>query len=104
MTLGTHTGVAMKKTMMYLPEDMHAYLIDESGRRGVSMAEIAREAIAEYRARSEQVPKHNYMAVVGIIDDDGPPSNDSERVDEILAEYYTVGGGWDREHGFVDSD
>ncbi|MHB1136254.1 MAG: ribbon-helix-helix domain-containing protein [Coriobacteriia bacterium] len=94
----------MKKTMMYLPAEMHAYLADEAGRRGVSMAEIAREAITEYRTRTEQVPKRNYMAIVGIIDEPGPPSNDSQRIDELLDEYYAVGGGWDKEHGFVDSD
>lgn len=94
----------MKKTMMYLPAEMHAYLVDQAERRGVSMAEIAREAITEYRTRTEQAPEHDYTAIIGIIDDGGPPSNDSERIDEILDEYYAVGGGWDREHGFVDSD
>lgn len=94
----------MKKTMMYLPPEMHAYLADEAGRRGISMAEVAREAIAEYRARIEQAPKRDYMAIVGIIDDEGPPSNDSARIDELLAEYYAVGGKWDQGHGFADSD
>lgn len=94
----------MKKTMMYLPAEMHAYLADEAGRRGVSMAEVAREAIAEYRVRTEQVPKRNYMAIVGIIDDGGLETDFSSHIDEHLAEYYKVGGKWDQEHGFADSD
>ncbi|MDH4140187.1 MAG: ribbon-helix-helix domain-containing protein [Coriobacteriia bacterium] len=94
----------MKKTMMYLPEELHRFLAEEAERRGVSMAEIAREAIGEYRTRSETTPKHNYMAIVGIIDVPGPPTNDSERVDEILDEYYKVGGKWDQEHGLADPD
>jgi len=94
----------MKKTMMYLPEEMHDFLSEEAGRRGVSMAEVAREAIAEYRARSETPPKHNYTAIVGIIDDDDGPTDISERVDEYMAEYYKVGGTWDQEHGLADPD
>jgi len=89
---------------MYLPEEMHDFLSEEAGRRGVSMAEVAREAIAEYRARSETPPKHNYMAIVGIIDDDDGPTDISERVDEYMAEYYKVGGTWDQEHGLADPD
>lgn len=94
----------MKKTMMYLPEEMHAFLAEEAEKRGVSMAEVAREAIAEYRTKSETRPKHNYMAIVGIIDDEGLETDIAEHVDEYLAEYYKVGGGWDQEHGLADSD
>ncbi|MDO9556120.1 MAG: CopG family transcriptional regulator [Coriobacteriia bacterium] len=94
----------MKKTMMYLPEEMHAYLADEAERRGVSMAEIAREAISEYRTRAEAVPRLNLDAFIGIIDEPGPTTDDSEHVDELLDEYYKVGGKWDQEHGFADSD
>ena len=90
--------------MMYLPEEMHAYLAQEAEKRGVSMAEIAREAIGEYRTRAEAEPKTNYMAIVGIIDDDAGVTDLSEHVDEYLAEYYKVGGKWDQEHGFADAD
>jgi hypothetical protein len=92
----------MKKTMMYLPEELHDYLIEESARRGVSMAEIAREAIGEYRVSRQVAPKHNYEALIGCIDDDGPETDVSSHVDEYLAEYYKVGGKWDQEHGFAD--
>jgi hypothetical protein len=94
----------MKKTMMYLPDELHAYLAAESAKRGVSMAEIAREAIGTYRTAREAPPEHNYEAIIGVIDVPGPPSNDAEHVDEILAEYYRVGGKWDQEHGLADSD
>lgn len=89
---------------MYLPAGLHEYLVAESARRGVSMAEIAREAIGEYRTARETPPAHNYEAIIGVIDVPGPPSNDAEHVDEILAEYYRVGGKWDQEHGFADPD
>ena len=92
----------MKKTMMYLPAEMHAYLADEAERRGVSMAEIAREAITEYRTRTEQASKHDYTAIIGIIDDEGLETDIALHVDEYLAEYYKVGGKWDQEHGLAD--
>lgn len=94
----------MKKTMMYLPEELHAFLAEEAERRGSSMAEIAREAIAEYRARTEASSKKDYMAIVGVIEDDGPETDLCMRVDEILAEYFKPGGEWDQEHGLVDPD
>lgn len=94
----------MKKTMMYLPEEMHAFLVQEAEKRGVSMAELAREAIAEYRTKAETKPRYNLDAFIGIMDEPGPPTNDSEHVDELLNEYYKVGGKWDQEHGFADSD
>ena len=89
---------------MYLPEALHGYLAAESARRGVSMAEIAREAISEYRADHEAPPQHDYEALIGVIDVPGPPSNDAEHVDEILAKYYAAGGTWDREHGLAHPD
>jgi len=94
----------MKKTMMYLPEEMHAYLAEEAKKRGVSMAEIAREAIGEYRARAEAEPRLNLDAFIGIIDEPGPRTDDAERVDELLEEYCRVGGKWDQEHGLADTD
>lgn len=95
----------MKKTMMYLPEEMHAYLAEEAERRGVSMAEIAREAIAEYRSQHQSARKLDLSPIIGIIGGEGGPvTNDAERVDEILDEYYARGGLWDQEHGFADAD
>lgn len=95
----------MRKTMMYLPEDMHDFLSEEADRRGVSMAEVAREAIAEYRARAETPRTTNYMAIVGVIDDaDDGITDYATRIDEYLAEYYKAGGKWDQEHGFAHTE
>lgn len=94
----------MKKTMMYLPDEMHRYLAAEAERRGSSMAEIAREAIAEYRARTETPPACDYLAIVGVIDVPGPQTDDAMRVDAVLADYYAPGGAWEREHGLADAD
>ncbi len=89
---------------MYLPDDLHDFLVEESARRGVSMAEIAREAIGSYRTGCQAPPKRNYEAIIGVLDDDGRETNLSERVDEILADHYRKGGTWDQEHGFADPD
>lgn len=94
----------MKKTMMYLPEEMHRFLAAEADRRGVSMAEIAREAIAEYRTKAENDSGYDLEAFIGVIAEPGLPTDDSEHVDELLDEYYKVGGKWDQEHGLVDTD
>ena len=94
----------MKKTMMYLPEDMHRYLATESASRGVSMAEIAREAIAQYRTRASASAKTDISAVIGIVGESGPCTDDASRVDEVLDEYYATGGTWDEEHVVAGSD
>lgn len=89
---------------MYLPDDMHRYLATEAASRGVSMAEIAREAIAEYRSRvSEGVPA-DVSAIIGIANPTGPATDDASRVDEVLGEYYAAGGVWDEEHVVAGSD
>ena len=93
----------MKKTMMYLPEDLHRFLADEAGRRGVSMAEIAREALSEYRAQAEAAAAPATTAIIGVIDEAGSQTDDASRVDEALAEHYAPGGQWDREHGSAGS-
>lgn len=57
----------MKKTMMYLPEEMHRFLVRESAARDVSMAEIAREAISEYRTRRESESPPSVGALIGVV-------------------------------------
>lgn len=94
---------SMKKTMMYLPEELHRYLQGEAARAGSSMAEVAREAIAEYRASHEQPVEHDYSAIIGVIDEPGGPADDALHVDEVLAEYYQPNGTWDEEHGSADA-
>jgi hypothetical protein len=92
----------MKKTMMYLPDDMHRYLATEAASRGVSMAEIAREAIAHYRAQAASAATADVSAIVGIVAEQGALTNDAVRVDEVLASYYEPGAAWDEEHGCAD--
>lgn len=88
----------MKKTMMYLPEEMHAYLAGEAARRGVPMAEIAREAIAEYRTARDLATAPDVSALIGAIGDEGPPLEVAARADETLAEYFADDGDWQREN------
>lgn len=96
---------AMKKTMMYLPDDMHRYLSEEAARTGVSMAEIAREAIAQYRtAREAAQPRQDASKIIGCLQLEGPPTDDASHIDEIMEEYFKPGGGYDQEHGLADSD
>ena len=87
---------------MYLPEEMHAFLVDEASRRGVSMAEIAREAIAEYGARRREATHSGITGLVGFIAPAEQPTHDAQNVDEILGEYYGAGGSWEQENGLAD--
>jgi hypothetical protein len=94
--------LTMKKTMMYLPDDMHGYLARESAERGVSMAEIAREAIAQYRARRAEERPPDVSSLVGVIDDDVARDDLALTIDETLADHYAQGGTWEQEHGLAD--
>ncbi len=89
---------------MYLPEDMHRYLMTEGARRGVSMAEIAREAIAHYRATTAAEAQADPSAIIGITCLGDAATDDASHVDEILGAYYEVGGAWDEEHPGADTD
>jgi hypothetical protein len=93
----------VKKTMMYLPEDMHRWLAGEAEARGTSMAEIVREAVGEYQAKTgtAATPKRGVAAFIGLIDDPDGPTDLVERMDEYEAEYYKPGGLYDQEHGYV---
>ncbi len=88
---------------MYLPEEMHGYLAREGRRRGLSMAEIAREAIAEYRSLHDIPSATGVSALIGVIDEDGPVVNDASRVDEVVEGYFAEGGAWDEENGHADT-
>jgi len=63
-----------------LPDDLDARLRLEARRRGVSVAQVAREAIE--RALPPQSDGHLSFFAVG----DGSLSDASERVDELVAE------------------
>ena len=69
----------MKRTTIMLSEEIDARLRYESRRRGVSVAEMAREAIAAY------LPRHAAdLAFFSV--GEGDPPDVSERVDEFVAQ------------------
>jgi hypothetical protein len=93
----------MKKTMMYLPEEMHRFLATEAAARGVSMAEVAREAIAEYRSKREQeAPPKGVAAIIGLFGDAISDPSMSASIDEELERYFAAGGVWESENGLAD--
>ncbi|MDP2183825.1 MAG: CopG family transcriptional regulator [Actinomycetota bacterium] len=85
----------MKKTMMYLPDDLHRFLVRESAERGVSMAEIAREAIGEYRAQREEQVHRGVQAIFGVLADDDEATDLALTIDQTLAEYFGEGGAFE---------
>ncbi len=90
MSYGAHTQ-GMKKTMIYLPEEMHRYLTVEAGRRGVSMAELAREAIAHYRTEHAAEPAVTLDALFGSVQDTDPADDLALHIDEVLTDHYASG-------------
>lgn len=95
----------MKKTMIYLPDDVHRYLTREAAERGTSMAELVREAVAEYRtARGTEEEVTGIDALIGCLDDSDFefPHNSSMSVDEVLDDYYAPGGLFEQENGLCE--
>jgi hypothetical protein len=88
----------MKKTMIYLPEEMHRYLGAEASRQSKSMAEVVREALSEYRAHAEERSAPVFSGIIATISDSDPATDVSDRVDEVLGEYFEAGADWDKEH------
>ena len=84
---------------MYLPEELHRFLAREADARGTSMAEIAREAIGEYRARLAVERRPSVEALVGVVVDDDAATDLAERVDEVLAGHVADDAAWERETG-----
>jgi hypothetical protein len=89
----------MKKTMIYLPDELHGYLAREAQEQDTSMAALVREAIAEYRTRKSELEPSDISAIFGCIPDDRPETDFAQRVDEGLSEYFAPGGQWDQENG-----
>lgn len=89
---------------MYLPDDLHRFLAREAEERGTSMAQVAREAIAQYRARREDSRPTGVAAIVGVIDDADPSADLSAQVDETLEEHYGPDGGWEAIKGVGGTD
>lgn len=93
----------MKKTMMYLPDEMHRYLVREARARGISMAEVAREAIAQYQATREDASGADVSALFGVLGAEVIDPDLSETVDTALTDYFGADGEWERENGLADS-
>jgi hypothetical protein len=70
----------MKRTTVMLPDDVEARLRREARRRGVSIAQIVREAVE----RELPAPKAGRPLAFFGIGEGGPPDA-SERVDEYVA-------------------
>lgn len=87
---------------MYLPEDMHRYLAREAEARGISMAEVAREAISQYRASREEARAPHVAALIGVLGDDVVDPGMSMAVDEVFSEYFGPDGDWEQENGLAD--
>jgi hypothetical protein len=69
----------MRRTTVMLPDETLARLRRESRRRGVSVAEIVREAIAVHLPE----PRSGRLSFFGV--GEGGPADASERVDEYVA-------------------
>lgn len=71
----------MKRTMILIPDDLDARLRMEAARRGVSLAEVSREALEAYLATQTAPGPLGFFSV-----GEGAPDDVSERVDEFVAE------------------
>lgn len=70
----------MKRTTIMLPEEIDERLRREARRRGVSIAEVVREAVERHLPPSEPGRPLAFFAV-----GEGGPADASERVDEYVA-------------------
>jgi Arc/MetJ-type ribon-helix-helix transcriptional regulator len=71
----------MRKTTVYLPDELKARLERCAREQGRSEADVIRAALAEYTARNGR-PRPRLPLVRGT----GVPTNIAEHVDELLAE------------------
>ena len=71
----------MRRTTIMLPEDVDRRLRLEARRRGVSIAELAREAIEGHLPALTEVGHLGFFAV-----GEGGPADGSERVDEFVGD------------------
>ncbi len=69
----------MKRTTIMLPEELDTRLRLEARRRGVSMADVVREAIDHHLASTSAGGRLGFFGV-----GDGEPEDASERVDELV--------------------
>lgn len=71
----------MKRITIMLSDELDLRVRLEARRRGVSIAEIAREAIETYVGEATRRGRLGFFAL-----GEGTESDDSERVDELVAE------------------
>ena len=71
----------MKRTTIMLPDELDARIRLEARRRGVSIADVAREAIEQYLPGPKQTGRLGFFAV-----GEGGPVDASERVDELVGQ------------------
>jgi hypothetical protein len=73
----------VKRTTIMLPDDVDARLRREAKRRGVSIADVAREAIDRHVASPRSDGRLGFFAI-----GEGSSPDDSERVDELLGDAF----------------
>lgn len=59
----------MQRTQIYLYPEQHRALLEEAAKRGISLAELVRQIVADYLARPEKrrsAPKEAYLSIVGL--------------------------------------
>jgi putative NADH-flavin reductase len=71
----------MRRTTIMLPDETAARVAREARRRGVSVAAVVREAVEEHLPPE----RPGKLSFIGIVEGD---VDDSERIDEILADVY----------------
>ena len=64
---------------------MHRFLVNEAASRDVSMAQVAREAISEYRARREAERSQGVGAIIGVVRD-GPETDVAADLDAPMGD------------------
>jgi hypothetical protein len=69
----------MKRTTIMLPDELDAKIRFEARRRGVSIADIAREAIEQHVAGAAPTGRLGFFAI-----GEGGSIDGSERVDELV--------------------
>ena len=72
-------AVFMKRTTIMLPDDLDARIRLEARLRGVSIADVAREAIERYVPDPAPTGRLGFFAI-----GEGGPIDASERVDELV--------------------
>lgn len=72
-------AVLMKRTTIMLPDDLDTRIRLAARRRGVSIADVAREAIERHLPAPAQTGRLGFFDI-----GEGKPADASERVDELV--------------------